>query len=318
MASERKTIKTDKVLSNISVGFHPNGAISDMIAPNIEVNIQTGIYKKFSKDNWRVEDTLRKSGAPARKANTFTASNETYYAQRHSLKDSINDDDRANADDPIKRTFDKMVTRRLKTKLIIGKEVDSASVLFNTSNFAGKTEALSGDNQWNANNGATSYPIDVILSKHETVIKNCGKKANTVVMGHEVFTVLKTHPQLANYVSANVDKKIMESKMAEMFEVDRVLIGSMPYNSAAEGLTESNNFIWGKKLLLAYVSPNPAIDEPSLMYSFRWKFGNVGMIDNVKKWRDEELESDWIEVNTTYDHKIVSNDCGYLLDTVIS
>jgi hypothetical protein len=317
-ASQYGTIKTDKVLSNISVGFHPAGAISDIIAPNVKVNKQTGIYKEFNKDNWRIEETLRKSGGESRTVIPFKGSNKTYNCQRHSLKAPINDDDRANADDPIARTYDKMVTRRLKTKLMIGKEIDAASKLFNTANFSGKTETLTGDDQWDSNNGTTSYPIDVVLSKHETVIKNCGMKANTALIGHQVFTILKTHPQLANYVSANVDKKIMASKMAEMFEVDRVLIGSMPYNSAAEGLTESNSFIWGKKFLLAYIAPAPALDEPSLMYSFRWMFKNVGLIDNVKKWRKEELESDFIEVNTTYDHKIVSNDCGYLLNDVIS
>lgn len=316
--SQFGTIHVDKPLTNLLIGYHPTGMIGDKVAPVISTKSQSDKYYIASKDNFRVEDYTRKSGARAKEVLPLTLSTDTFYSKRYSLSKPITDDDMANSDTPPIQ-LKQLTQRRLKTKLMLKRDIDLAAKLFNTSNFSGKTSALTGDDRWDANNGATSYPIDVVLEFAETILKNSGKKPNVVIMGKQVARVLQTHPQLTNYVSANVDKKIVYSKMAEMFDVNEVIVGEVPYNSIAEGLTAVNSFVWGKYFLLAYINPTPMIDEPSLMYSFRWKASHAGGNSMyTKTWREEAVESDFIEVNINYDDKIISNDCGYLLSTVIS
>jgi hypothetical protein len=277
------------------------------------VNKQTDKYYIYSKDLLRANESFqRKSGAPSVEINPMTVSNDTYFCDKFAAKIKITDDDKANADNPIR--LKEHGAKKLKNKMMRKKEVDMATNLFNVTTFAGKTTAVVAADRWNA---ATSEPITQILDYKETMRKNCGYNANTLILGAEVAKSLKTHPQFTNnYLSSNVDKDVTLAKMAAAFGVKRVIVGEEIQNTAAEGATASNAFIWGKYALLAHIADSPMIDEPSLIYSFRWNMGKGGS-ELVKEWRDEELESDFIEYTLSYDDKVIATDLGYLLSTVV-
>ena len=313
MASRYGTIHTNQPLTNILVGYNPTDFIADMIVPKVSVKKKSGTYYVYSQGEiLTIDDYQRRGGTKSARIDPITASSDTYNCKRYSLDALVTDEDMENADLPIK--LKEHAAKKCKNKILRKREYDMASYLFNTTTFSGYTAALTGTDRWN---DPSSYPIDKVLATSDTISLNCGYKPNTMIMGQDVYTSLKTHPQFTNYVSSNMDKNITTAKMAEAFNIDRVIVGSSIYNSAKEGQTVSNARLWGKYVLLAYIAPSPQIDEPSLMYSFRWNAGKIKS-EMVKEYRDETLESDVIEYGLNYDDKLVGASLGYLLSTVVS
>lgn len=99
--------------------------------------------------------------------------------------------------------------------------------------------------------------------------------------------------------------------LAALFNLDRVLIGAGVYDTSDEPAATAETFIWGKNMWIGYVSPRPAIENPSAGYVF-----TTGRI--ADRYREEDITSDIIRAREAFDVKVTSADSGYLLTDVIS
>ena len=72
--------------------------------------------------------------------------------------------------------------------------------------------------------------------------------------------------------------------------------------------------------LLVYANPKPALKRPSGGYIFRWKqfqgANKFGM--RIKKFRMEEIESDRVEGQLSYDQKIIAPECGMFINDILT
>jgi hypothetical protein len=73
-------------------------------------------------------------------------------------------------------------------------------------------------------------------------------------------------------------------------------------------------------MLLGFAPSAPSVLTPSAGYTFTWKGYLAGNSEGIrtKQFRMEHLGSDRIESEMTYDHKIVSTDCGVYVNNVVS
>ena len=108
--------------------------------------------------------------------------------------------------------------------------------------------------------------------------------------------------------------------VAELFEVDRLIIGKAKYNSANKNQTASYSYVWGKDVVLAYVEPQPSLEGVCAWKTFRWRQMSTDVGYQVRTYRDEAKGGggEWIEVENSYDEKAVCTDVAYLIDAVIS
>ena len=260
-----------------------------------------------------MEEDIRADGAESARIKSYSVGTTSYACIAHSLNDVVTDADRANADRPLDPDID--TTEGLTDKIRLRREYAQGSYLFNTTTFAGHTNALTGTACWD--DYANSHPVKDVEVQKGDVQKEIGLEANTVIIGREVYDVLKQHPDILDRVKYTTKGVVTAELLATLFQVDRVLVGSAIYNSANEGQAASTTRIWGKYALMCYVTPKPALKSPALGYTYQQKiWGNNGW--KVKKWRREELDGDEIEVSTAYDVKLLCPSAGYLLSTVIS
>jgi hypothetical protein len=109
--------------------------------------------------------------------------------------------------------------------------------------------------------------------------------------------------------------------IAEILEVEEVLVMDAVSNTAAEGATESNAFIGGLSAALLYRPKNAGLMVPSAGYTFNWT-GMVGATGGaglrIKTFRMEHLASDRVEVDAAFAMAKVAADCGFFFNGVIS
>jgi len=202
----------------------------------------------------------------------------------------------------------------LARECLIQRERAAAALAFNTTVFSGYTAALSGSDQWD---NAASDPISKAQDARDTIITNSGETPNVAIMGYEVYKSLRQHPLILEYTSrtANTAGVLTNEDLARALDVDTIWVGKAVANTAVDGLTESNAFIFGKFVLFAHIKSSPAAMTPQ---SCLQRFRMAGSTDGaVRRWEPtpyvEAVDMLWDDQMAAPTVKL-----GYLYSTVVS
>lgn len=202
----------------------------------------------------------------------------------------------------------------LARECAINRERAAAALAFSTATFSGKTAALSGADQWS---NAASDPIANAQTARDTIIQNSGEAPNTCIIGYEVYSQLRQHPLILEYLSRTQSRAgiLRNEDLAAALDVEQVYVGKAVGNTAVEGQTESNAFIWGKFALFCKLRPSPAAMSPqSCLQRFRLQGSTDG---SVRRWEPtpyvEQIDMLWND-----QHAAPTTELGYLYSTVVA
>lgn len=293
----------NRPLENLSISFRPTGFIADELSPKFMVEKESDQYYVYSKDNFRIPDTLRADGAESNK-DSFTLSIGSYVLAEHTLHDDITDRQRRNADKAIRLDVD--VTENLTTKIMLRREKDLADI-YQASGAFSTSLSLTSTLAWSANT-TLSNPITQIDSIASAILTNSGKLPNVVAIDDPSFRAAKEHVSIVDRIKYTSSDSVSEKLLAKLWNVEKVLVGRATYNTAEEGLTDSLSFVWTDTAIIAFVEKNPGLKKPSTGYTF-WQ-NQTGVPFKVKKWREDKIEADRVEVQSLFDNKIVASDCA--------
>lgn len=310
---QHSDLHIDRPLTNYAVEYRNAAFIAAEVAPFVPVNNKSDSFVTFNKaDKFSLPEDLRGPKDEANQATWGTGSG-SYACKDRALKDFISDAMLANADaniNPMERT-----TGFLTDLILLGFEKRVADLAFTYANYAtsGLRVTIAGDDQFSS--PATSDPIGVI----DTAVNACFMPANTLIMGKAVYDVLKRHPQLLDHVkggsTSNNAAKVTLQNMAEIFEVDRILVGASKYNTAKKGQTASFSYLWGDSVVAAYIDPAVSLDNLTAWKTFRWIQESTDAGYKVRRYRDEKRGGggNEIEVEMSVDEKAVCTDLAYII-----
>jgi len=315
-------------LTMISVAFLQNqdAFIADKVFPNIPVDKQSDRFFTYDRGDFnRDEARVRAPGAESAGGDYRIDNTPSYFANVWAWHKDVPDQIRANADVPL--NLDMEATEFVTTKLLIRKEAKFVSSFMTTSVWTtDKTGAASPTTgqlyQWS--DYTNSDPLSDVRAGATVVHKSTGFRPNKLVLGQEVWDKLVDHPDIIDRVkygqTAGRPAMVSKEAVAQILELDEILVGSAIYNSAAETVTNSHAFITGKTALLVYSAPRPGLMTPSGGYTFSWK-GMFGAGSNglrIKKFRIEKEASDRVEGEMAFDQKLISANLGYFFTSIVA
>ncbi len=143
--------------------------------------------------------------------------------------------------DPLARAT-KQVTSLVLTK----REQRVATLVTTLANYAAANKAtLSGTSQWS--DYTNSNPQTAIMAAMDGMVM----RPNVIGMSRPVWTVLRQHPKMCKAIFGNnTDAGIVSRQaVANLLEVDDILVGEGWINTAAKGQPATISRIWGKSLL---------------------------------------------------------------------
>ena len=298
----------DPALTNVSVKYSNDSFIADSVYPILEVAKKSGYYFVYDKKNLKTYDSNRTGMSEANVIDYELTKTAYGPLNEHSLASFIEDDEIDQSDSPLEPRVDH--TEFVTEALAIEREKDLATDLANTALLTQNT-TLSGTSQWS--DYANSTPFTDIDTGHETIAKNAIKKANTAIMSLEVWNVLKNHPDLLDRIKWSQFGVLTEDLFAQLIGVTKVLIGEAVYNSAKEGQTASMAFIWGKHLILAYITPAPSIRTVSFGYHLTLRGKRY-----MDRWDDRVKKGEFVRINDYYKRVIVAVECAYLIKNAVA
>jgi hypothetical protein len=311
MGLTSRDVHIDMPLTNLVVGFEPQGFIVNEIFPIVNVNKQSDVYYKYTKgDFFRLPETTIR--APKTKGRTvhYNVSSDTYYATNYALLDEMDYETLANADTPLK--LKEKAARNITNLLTLDWENRVASQITSGSNVGSHAAVAS---KWNSSTAGTSDPFADIQTAKSAIRSTTGLEPNLIIFGKEVYNALLRHADILDRIKYVQRGVVTTDLLAALFDVEKVLIGSSIKNTAEENQADSFSDIWGKNTVLAHINgPETDGKEPSLGYSFRWSNPLLGgQPYAVETWEDPD-HGNYTNLRVQYyqDEKIVAPELGYL------
>ncbi len=326
-------VHVSAALTNVSVAFFQDedNFIADKVFPMVPVVHQTDQYFVWNiGDFFRDDAQLRADGAES--AGTgFNLTTPSYSANVWALHKDIGPQVRANADPAI--DIDVTTTRMLTQKLLIKRDRIFVSKFLQTGLWtggtggsdivgtAGGTPGTATPAKWS--DDANGDPFTDVATQQTSILQSTGYMPNRFVLSWPVYQALRKHPLIIDrikYTSQPDAKDVTPQMLADLFDVEKVIVSKAVYNAAAEGLAASNTFIVGSVAWLGYAAIAPTINEPTAGYTFSWQ-GFTGL--NNLGIRVNQIPMNWLgigtvrdEVEMAFDMQVVASSLGVFFSNI--
>lgn len=292
--------------------------IADEVLPRVPVATKEFVFKKYDlAQGLTVPNThVGRRGQPSEVS--FTASDQTGLAEDYGLDDPIPQDDIDQAKASAANgglMFDPVMdsTEYLTDLLLLDREVRAAGIVFNPATYGANNKIqLSGTDQFDdPDSDALSILQDGL---NATLIF----RPNTLVIGGSAWPSLRSNRSLLAAFQPNVSNPkglLTKQQLAELLEIDQVLVGSGFVNTARKGQTVAPSRVWGGHVALLHINKQ-ANAQRGITFGFTAQYGsriagarpdpNIGLRGGQRN-----------RVGETVKEQIIAPELGYFIQDAV-
>lgn len=312
------TVHVDSMLTNMSVAYIQSAAVfmATKIFPIVPVDKQSNKYYTFTKNDWFRDEARKRADSTESAGSGFTLSSDSYACDVWAFHKDIGYQTSANADAQVR--LEEATVQFVTQRLMLRQEVQWASDYFTTGVWA---TDVTPTNLWS--DFLNSDPVGDIETGRRAILASTGFKPNKLVIGYDVYMYLKQHPDLYDRIKYGTGapvKLVTPQILAQIFEVDEVVVAEAIKATNVEGGTAAYSFVHGKHALLAYVNPTPQMMMPSAGYTFMWTgvSGSLGTTIAIDSFEIRAKKTMRYEGEVAYDNKVVASDLGYFFNGAVA
>ncbi|WNJ89164.1 capsid protein [Bosea sp. 685] len=277
MATSRPFI-VDAALSAIAIKFsNPDvSLIADRVLPRRPVGGEKFKWLKFPvEDSFTVPNTLvGRKGRPNQIE--VGATEEDSSVLDYGLDDLVPNSDVDAARQQREAGFsvydpEARATEVLTDLVLLDREIRVAAKVFDLNTYAASQRVtLSGTSQFS--DIVNSDPINVINGALDSTFV---MRPNKMVIGQLAWTKVRSHPHIVNAVKGgNLNKgNATREQVAELFELQEIIVGSSFVNTARKGQTAAMSRVWGKHISLIYQN-SVAGPDAGMTFGYTAQYGN--------------------------------------------
>lgn len=308
------TVHFDVALTNVSLAWRNGAYIAPLVAPEVVVRRQSDRYFIHDPQHEAMRQTFdgRAPGAEASEIG-FQLSSDSYYCDDHALESAIPDEERDNADAPLQPEIDRV--EFLTDKILLNAEIALATALRNPAAIP-NVNLASASTPWDETD---SDPLANIEAARTAILNAAMVVPNTLVLPQAVYQVLRNHPTVIERVKYTGSGAIGTAALAELLDVERVLVARAVRNTAAPGQAPSLVPVWGTDALLLHVPQRVSLKTVAPALTFVWgQAAGSSRGTSVQTWREERRKATLVRVQKYYDHKIVAPAAAYILRNAVA
>lgn len=301
----------------IALAYQNKELIADQVLPRTEVAAREFKWDLRTKaESFTIPSTLvGRKGQPNEVE--FTAVEQTSSVADYGLQFVVpNEDIEAARSKP---GLDPLGTHTEGTTnlIMLDREKRVADLVFSAATYpTGNKVTLSGTSQWSDFNN--SDPVAAIMSAAEGMLM----RPNTLVIGSQTAFQLRRHPKIiaaAFPTGGNAAQGGVASwqAIADLLEVDRIIIGRAWINTAKPGQTPTMVRLWGKHAALLRINPIARVRGDDISFGMTAEYGSrvaftrpdpdIGLRGGVRG-----------KVGESVKELITAPDCGYFFENAVA
>ncbi len=312
-------VHTDRPLTNMSLAIMQDSSafIAGQVFPDISVTKQSDLYRTYPEAAFN-RDQMRKRAPGTETAGVgYETSTSPYYCDVWGLHHDIDEQTEENADEEVDLDFE--ATTLLTSQALINRERQWAQNFFqSTSSWTNSVDQAQG---WDS--GGSDAVLEVIEEASLAMLARSGKRPNTMVLGPEVWSVLKNDPDLLDRINRGQTDgaaQVLRSTLAGLVEIPRIFVAESIYDSSEEGGSSNPGFAFGKHCLLMHVAPSPGRYTASAGYTFSWRglSGSSAAGTRISRHDMPLTRSRRIEIESAYAQVKIADTLGTMLYDCVS
>jgi hypothetical protein len=295
----------------IAIAYRNEEFIADGVAPYVPVGSKLFRYLKYKlAEGFTLPDTRVGRKSQPNEVE-FSATETEATAEDFGLDDPVPQDDIDTAPpghDPLGAAVEGVTNL-----VLLDREKRVADLVFDDTQYAAANKVtLSGTSQWS--DFTNSNPISDIL----TGLDACVMRPNVMVIGRAVWTKLIQHPKIVKATYGdNTDAGIARKRdVAELFELEEILVGQTWVNTAKKGQAVSLARVWGKHVTL-FRRDKTATNRRGITFAFTARFGTRvagSMADSKIGLRGGQR----VRAGESVKEVITANDLGYHIKNAVA
>jgi len=290
--------------------------IADLVMPPIPVSGRTGSFNSISAGFRYASPTQglkRGSGAQFNRLALDLTKTSAYTLEEWGIEAPVDDIDKTFASDD-EVSLNEAATALATADLMIERERDAAA-LMNSASVITQTSALASALRWDKAGVDPRPNIDAAAETVQTAV-GIPQEQLSLQINQQTWNVLRRNDALMQFFRAgNPGMTTMNrAQLASALNLKEVIVGGAVGNTAKEGQTESNAYIWGKSALIFYREESPVSPMMPRGCGFTFQHKSKGL--QVEKYR-EEPRTDIVLASALEDRVVTSAASAYLFTTVI-
>lgn len=301
----------DPALTAIAIAYRNPNYIADLVLPRIPVGKQEFKFMEYPVDTFfNIAETA--VGRKSRPNEIDLIGTEvTDSTIDHGLRGSVPQADIDNADlryDPLGN-----MVMLLQEQIALAREKRVAAVVFSAATYpVGLKQTLAGTSQFS--DYVNSDPIGVINAALDLPLM----RPNQMTFGQQGWTKFKSHPAIVEAVKGTgADKgNVTRQQVAELFELDEIIVGAARSNTANRGQAATLSRLWGKHIALTYKAP--VIDaENSVTFGGTFEWGGRF----AQQWHDKDIGlrgGTAVQTGESVKERMIATQCGYFIESAFA
>lgn len=312
--SQVRPFPVDARLTGIALAYRNRALIADSVLPRVPVGGQTFKWLKFnSAENFTIPGTLvGRKGRPNEVE--FSATEESGQVYDYGLDDVIPNDDVASAPpgfDPVG-----IATQGLTDLVALDREVRVAQKVFSAANYpAGNKDTLTSGEYWD---DPASNPVEYIMD----ILDIPMVRPNVATFSRKVYDRLRAHPKVVAAVHASggnaaVGGLVSRQALADLFELDEILVGQSFLNTAKPGQTPTLARIWGNHAAFFVRNPLSNTRSPQMTFGYtaQWQGRVAGQMAEPQTGLRGSIR---VRVGESVNEIIAAADAAYFVENAIT
>lgn len=212
---------------------------------------------------------------------------------------------------------------RARSAVLVNAEQRIADMVFNATTWSGASLTTGIGNEWDKNHATDAKPIDDVEAAVNKVYDGSGLWPNALIINRKVFRNLRNLDQIIERINsegagnASKPSDITVAMLAQVFDLDYVIVAGGTKNTADEGLAATPGQIWSSEYaMVCRIATSNDFAEPCIGRTFHWSADGSQIGGTVESYRDETVRADIVRVRHDVDELILYPQAGHLLSNV--
>lgn len=297
------------------------GFVASKVFPVVEVAKASGNFGRIPLRALLDERETRRAPGSGYSRSNFQFDDAAYATVEHGTEEVVDD----NEAKMYREYFDAEVvaTSRAFGSVLRNAELRVANAVFNPSVWTGGGLTTAITNEWDSNHTSNATPINDVENAVRAVYNASGLWPNALVINRRVFRNLRNLDQIRDRIESsgagNASKAtdITEAMLAQVFDLEHIIVAGESRNSAREGQAATPTQIWSDEYaMVCRIATGGDMREPCIGRTFHWSEDGSSIGGTVESYRDEVVRGQVIRVRHQVAEVVLYPQAGHLLSNV--
>jgi hypothetical protein len=306
-------------MEEFDLAMDRQGFIAAEVLPVFETMTQSGPFGKIPLEALLANrETARAPGAGYSRSD-WKFETDSFACEEHGAEEPVDDREAK----MYANYFDAEVVAAARARDVVLRNAEkrAAALIFNTTTWTGSSLTTAVGTAWST--VATAVPITDVNAARQKVWDGCGMWPNALIITRKVCNNIRNCTSVKDAIAASgagfatTQRRVTLSMLAEVFDLDKIIVAGSAKNTAAEGQNATIASIWSDSYaMVCRVAVTDDIREPCLGRTFHWGEDGSQIGGLMESYREEQKRSDIIRCRHDVDEKVLYTQMGHLLSNI--